>query len=268
MRNPDCILLRVGELALKSEQVQKKWFRIFLENVEAGLKNIEHKTETNPNRVFIYTDSPKAEDNLKKIFGVVSLSECWVCHSDLDDMKLLASEIARNVLKLNPKKSFAIDARRSGHHKFSSKIIAEEIGAAVKRTTDAKVDLSNPEHKIHVECRSNRTYIFTDKIHAVGGLPLGVSGTILAVIKNEKDVLSAWLLMRRGCTLEVFSKNKKLIDLLKNWHTGKEMILLNDIKDTSTQVVIGKKIKDFLVLDPLVGLPPRKIKAYKETMLN
>lgn len=268
MRKPDCILLRVGELALKSEQVQKKWFRILLENVEAGLKNIEHKTETNPNRVFVYTDSSKAEQNLKRIFGVVSLSECWVCHSDLDDMRLLASEIAKNILKLNQKKSFAIDARCSGCHKFSSHTIEEEVGAAVKRVTDAQVKLKNSQHTIHVECRSNKTYIFTGKTHAVGGLPLGVSGTILAVIKNEKDALSAWLLMRRGCTLEVISKNKKLIDLLKKWHTGKEMVLLKNIQDTSAQAVIGKKIKDFLVLDPLIGLPAKKVKAYKLLMHN
>src|SRR3989338_9629536 len=210
MRPPDCILVRLGELALKSDQVQRKWFRILLENIHAGLKEagIEYRLEINPNRIFVFTKQiPEAIAVLKKVFGIVSLSSAWQCHSDLAEIRNLSADIAEQVLKLNEKKSFAISARRAGHHKFSSKLIAEEAGAAVKRITNAAVDLSKPENEIEIECRSRNTYIFTEKISAVGGLPLGTGGKVLALLEKKEDALAALMVARRGCELVLLAKD-------------------------------------------------------------
>jgi len=278
MRPTDCILVRLGELALKSDQVQRKWFRILLENIHTGLKEagMEYRLEINPNRIFVFTkEIEKAVSVLRKVFGIVSLSVAWQCHSDLAEIRNLSADIAEQVLKLNEKKSFAIRARRAGHHKFSSKLIAEEAGAAVKRITNAAVDLSKPENEIEIECRSRNTYIFTEKISAVGGLPLGTGGKVLALLEKKEDALAALMIAKRGCELVLLAKDFALVEIIKNFYIGKEPELfatkdfseLEDILETEkiNTIIFGKKPKpkilkyimgkNFLVLEPLEGLP-------------
>ncbi len=277
MRPPDCILIRVGELALKSDQVQRKWFRILLENIHAGLKQagIDYRLEVNPNRIFVFSQKiPEAISTLRKIFGIVSLSPVWQCHSELAEIRLLATDIAEQVLKLNEKKSFAIRARRAGHHKFSSKLIAEEAGAAVKRITNAKVNLSNPEFEIEIECRSRNTYIFTEKISAVGGLPLGTGGKVLALLENEEGAFAALMIAKRGCEIVLLAKSFEPVEIVKIFYIGRELELFatknfSELEEILEQkkincIVAGEKIskkiekllneKNILILQPLEGL--------------
>ena len=43
MKKPDCYLIRLGEIALKSEQVRKRWFRTQLENIRHALPKAKIK---------------------------------------------------------------------------------------------------------------------------------------------------------------------------------------------------------------------------------
>lgn len=270
MRNPDCLLVRVGELALKSKQVQRKWFRILLENIKTGLKEkkIKFELRTNPNRIFIYTKATgKTQKVLKNIYGITSFSPVWRCYSGINDINLLAVDIAEQVLEISDKDSFAIRSRRSGHHKFTSQLIAEEAGAAVKRVINAKVNLSNPDKEIFIECRSKSTYIFIDKITGKGGVPLGTAGKILAVVENKEDVAAAELMMKRGCELVVLGNNKKLNNALKKLHIGRNIVIIekgdieNILKSQNLKALVvseateKKKTKDIEKEQPLVLRP-------------
>lgn len=232
MRNPECVLVRLGEIALKSPQVQRRMFGMLLDNMKAALEGIEYNMETNPNRIFIYTKQiDEAMERIKKVFGVTSVSPCWTCFSGLNDIRMLASDIASDVLKIGEKNSFAIRAHRVGRHRFSSKEVAEEAGAAVKRVTGASVDLSKPDKEIFIETRSRKTYVFVEKIPAVGGMPVGVSGGIVAVMENPADAVAAWLMMKRGCEIIalVNDENIELAETLKDWD-AQMMIAVYDRK--------------------------------------
>ncbi len=248
MRPPECVLVRLGEIALKSPQVQRRMFGILLENMKSALEGLEYRMETNPNRVFIYTKQiPEIVGQIKKVFGVTSVSPSWTCFSGLNDIRMLASDIASDVLKLDEKKSFAIRAHRVGRHKFSSKEIMEETGAAVKRVTGASVNLSKPDKEIFIETRSRKTYVFTEKIYGVGGMPVGVSGGIVAVIETPADATAAWLMMKRGCEIIalVNDENIELAEKLKDWDNQMMIIIyeknimesfLSDMPENEKQV--------------------------------
>lgn len=231
MRPADCILVRVGEIALKSKQVQKKFSNILLENMKAALSanGVEFNIEANPNRFFVYTTQIKeAVAALKKVFGLTSISPAWVCFANLEEMNILASDVGRGA-GLNEKKSFAIRARTAGRHRFSSRIIAEEVGAAVKRATGARVDLTNPDVEIFVECRSRHVYIFTEKFACAGGMPVGTAGRVIAVMHGKHAEKAAQLAAKRGCELTlVFCDriNEKVVKKLLEWHAGREMRVL------------------------------------------
>lgn len=231
MRQPDCILVRTGEQALKSEQVQKRWWAILLDNMRAALQaeNVEFNFETNPNRIFVYTtEIEKAIEALKHVFGITSVSPVWTCHSGLEEINLLATEVAIEVLHLDNSKSFAIRSYRAGRHDFTSQAVAENAGAAVKRVTNARVNLTKPDHEIEIEARSCKAYIFVNRMQAAGGLPVGTAGHVLAVVKDVDSALGAWLIARRGGQLTVLTDKKglKYAEPLKKWHYGKKMEVL------------------------------------------
>ncbi|MFQ6009808.1 MAG: THUMP domain-containing protein [Candidatus Aenigmatarchaeota archaeon] len=282
MRKHDCLLLRVGEAALKSEQVQRKWNRILLENIRAALKGIDYDIQINPSRFFVYTKSIKRVQNrLKRVFGITSVSPCWVCRSELDEISRLAVDVARKI-RVKKGTSFAIRTRRAGRHKFTSRAIAENAGAAVLRATKARVNLTKPKKEIFIECRSSKTYIFTEKIPAVGGLPLGTAGKMLAIVRDKRDMVAAWLMMRRGAELVVIGNAGKL----RKWHIGKELKAyrsrkkIKEIikKEKIIAVVSGKmpekeveeliKKENVLLLLPLVGWESKKINSFKRVLLH
>ncbi|MBU5557911.1 MAG: THUMP domain-containing protein [Candidatus Aenigmatarchaeota archaeon] len=226
LRQPDCLLVRVGELSLKSPPVQHRMFSMLLDNMRVALKDMEFRFEVMPNRIFVFTKNVrKAAKKLQKVFGIVSISPAWVCHSHLDEIKMLAADVAEKALKLRPSKSFAIRPHRVGVHPFTTRTIAEEAGAAVKRVTGAKVDLSEPDVEIFIESRSRKTYIYSEKIPCGGGLPLGVSGKAFAILDGKEAVVAAWLIMKRGVEMVVFVKPQaaSLLTKLKHWHVGRKM---------------------------------------------
>jgi thiamine biosynthesis protein ThiI len=272
MRQPDCILVRTGEQALKSAQVQKRWWAILLDNIRATLQaeNVEFTFETNPNRIFIYTqDIGKATDALKRVFGVTSISPVWTCHSDLEDINLLAAEVATEVLHLDNSKSFAIRSYRAGRHDFTSQAVAENAGAAVKKVTNARVNLTKPDHEIEIEVRSRKTYVFTDRIQTAGGLPVGTAGQVLAIVKDSDSAIAAWLIARRGAQLTVLTdkKARKYSDALKRWHYGKKLEVLErgklpdiikkrEIHAIVTGETAPKAIERYITKEKLLNLRP------------
>ncbi len=200
MRPYDCVLVRVGEIALKSKQIRKKFFKVLLWNIKASLKGIDYKIERNPNRIFIYSkEVKKVISRLKKVFGITSISPCWTCYSGINEIKLLVADVATEHLALSKTDSFAVRVRRSGIHSFSSQTIAEEAGAAIKRVTGSNVNLTKPDHQIFIEIRSKKTYVFTEKIKCLGGMPVGTAGYVVCPLESRDSFAAAWLMMKRGC---------------------------------------------------------------------
>ncbi len=252
---PECILVRVGEQALKSEQVLKIFERILLRNIKAALKGIKYEIKRERNRFFIYTkDTEKTVKKLKKVFGISSISPCHVCQSDIEEMK----KISKKIFKPG-KKKFAIRARRTGSHKFTSQDIANKVGYIIK----GDVDLSNPDKELFIECRQKNTYIFTEKISGPGGLPLGASGKIFGILNNQEDLVACWLMMKRGCEIIFISDKRTLINKIRKWDIGPDLEVLKKIpkEHEITGIALGetsykkmRKKTGLLLLRPLVAL--------------
>ena len=72
--------------------------------------------------------------------------------------------------------SFAIRARRSGNHPFSSADIGRTCGDAVwsaleKEGKHPRVNLTSPDKEIFVEMRQNLAYIYLETFKGVGRAP-------------------------------------------------------------------------------------------------
>src|SRR5699024_12661979 len=73
----------------------------------------------------------------------------------------------------------------------------------LKNTEGLRVDVHNPDLFVHVEIRKEATYVTSDVIAGLKGLPVGTSGKTLLMLSGGIDSpLAAYLMMKRGVEVE------------------------------------------------------------------
>jgi thiamine biosynthesis protein ThiI len=116
--------------------------------------------------------------------------------------------LGRNALELlgeAPFESFRIKTRKSyADFDDSSQEVNETVGALVKDTTHARVDLKNAEATIWIELFGNTAIMFRDRLPGAGGLPVGSSEKMLALLSGGIDSpVAAWRMARRGAVVDL-----------------------------------------------------------------
>ncbi len=203
----DVILARYNEIALKSDQVRRKFEYALRRNMIDMLASdsVEATVRLSNSRLYVESENPAALDSLRRVFGVASMSVASVLPADASEIASVVSEMSREVL--SPGMTFAIDARRDdGGYPFTSMELERAVGSAVLESNAGrgiKVDLSDPDRTFFIEVRSNKAYVFTSYIRCHGGLPLGTQGRVLAYVHDDRGLASAWLMMKRGCKVTV-----------------------------------------------------------------
>jgi tRNA uracil 4-sulfurtransferase len=255
--NDQVIILRYGELSLKSTYVRKYFETRLIQNIKNAFRKEQVPIEIHTQRGRIYLMTPQVSKSLTilpRIFGIVSFSPAIQTTSHLQDISEIANHITKNTLPLG--KSFAIRVTRVGTHPYTSQDVAIQIGNDIVQATQAKVNLNNPDFELFIEIRENNAYLFTEKLKGVGGLPLGTQGTILTIINDSSSLLAAWYLMRRGCN-SVFvtphQSNETVIrSFLSEWYTDAEILPLEgtlaDIPKRVSEIASEKKC-DAIVTD-------------------
>ena len=197
------LLVRYGELALKSAPVRREFEHRLRQNILAQFvrAGLACRIRSDHGHVYVEADdAPLAIRLLRRTFGVTSVSLATEVPTERDALR---SEVLRLAgLRLRPKTSFAIRARRTGTHPFTSQEIARDLGAAVLETyaeRQIRVDLDHPDLELAVEMRGPRSYVYADRESGPGGLPLGVAGRVVALVDGRRGALGAYLMMKRGC---------------------------------------------------------------------
>jgi len=217
----DLILVRYAEMGLKSATVRKRFEKVLVDNIMAALaaERIEGLVESERGRIYVRTDRiEEAIRPVSRVFGVASLSGVIETTSNMDDIRSVVVSYSRERLK--KRDSFAMRVRRTGAHPFTSADVARDVGAAVVSANvdlEVTVDLDSPDLELFVEVRNNRAFVFSEYVPGPGGLPMGSQGKILAIVDKERDVVAAWLMMKRGCKVVIVSSADRLIDILAKW---------------------------------------------------
>jgi tRNA uracil 4-sulfurtransferase len=197
------ILIRLGgELTIKSKRTRAQFIARLERNLGDALRaaDISHRIERSWARFFVHAESPAALSVVTRVFGISSVSPIdRVVPADLDSIAEAGLEVFGGKVR---GKRFAVRARRSGAHEFASRDVEIRLGA-VLGPLSAGVDLGNPEFTASVEVRGEQAYLFSERVPAVGGLPLGVEGRAIALLSGGYDsAVSAWLLLKRGVELD------------------------------------------------------------------
>ncbi len=99
--------------------------------------------------------------------------------------------------------SFAVDSRRSStDYPVPSMETNRDVGAYIQAKTGARVDLGDPEVTCWIEVVQGQAYVFAERVEGPGGLPVGTSGNVIALLSAGIDSpVAAWRVMKRGAVI-------------------------------------------------------------------
>ena len=218
------ILIRYSEIGLKSKPIRKRFETQLKDNMVNMLVHdkIEALVTSDGSRLYVTADDVDgAARSVRKVFGVSSLSVAETCGSGMDEICKAAAEYSRSRIKKG--QSFAVRARREGNHAYNSMELGKEAGSAIYLANEGlKVDLTNPDVTFYIEVRNNKSFIFGSYVRAHAGLPLGSQGRVIAEVNDDRGLLSAWLMMKRGCRAVIHGNYD--ISLLKEFDPSLKVV--------------------------------------------
>ncbi|MFV1986202.1 MAG: tRNA uracil 4-sulfurtransferase ThiI [Gemmatimonadota bacterium] len=190
-----------GELSTKAKRTRSRFQKRLARNLRDAFasEGVDAEVRTEWSRFFVDAADLSFIEPLQRTFGISSCSLLsGDCAADLDVIVERGRELFADRVR---GKKYAVRARRSGRHEFSSGDIHHSLGAALNE--GATVDLGSPDITVFVEVRDDRAFFYDDSIPGPSGLPLGVQGRALALISGGFDsAVSAWMALRRGITLD------------------------------------------------------------------
>jgi thiamine biosynthesis protein ThiI len=271
--------VRYSEIGLKSKPIRKRFETQLKDNIIRMLAsdNVEGIVTADGSRLYIGTsDTGGAVRSVRKVFGVSSLSVAEICGSSMAEICDIAAEYSRS--RIEKGQSFAVRARREGTHPYSSMELGKEAGSAIFLANEGiKVDLTDPDVTFHIEVRNNKAFIFGSYVRAYAGLPLGSQGRVIAEVNDDRGLLSAWLMMKRGCRTIVTGEYG--IDLLKAFDPSLRIVaeedrgryrkdILGNVIGTSLDGLrdVDVSLYDVPVYFPTIGMSDREVTEMLETI--
>jgi thiamine biosynthesis protein ThiI len=146
-------------------------------------------------------DWVEASERVARVFGTAYVGVGKRVPPDLDEIGRVTLEL----LQAEPFESFAIRARRTySSFEVTSNEINKRIGQLAKDATQARVDLGNPDATVWIELFGGTGIVYRRRLKGVGGLPVGVSGRMLALMSGGIDSpVAVWRMAKRGAEVEL-----------------------------------------------------------------
>lgn len=190
-----------GELSTKARRTRARFQKRLADNLRDGFaaEGIDAALRRGWSRFHVEAKDREFLRPLARTFGVSSCSVlAGECDAELDTIVEVGRELFADAVR---GRRYAVRARRSGSHDFSSSDIHRRLGAALN--PGATVDLGHPDITVFVEVRDGRAFFHEDSVRGPSGLPLGVQGHALALISGGFDSpVAAWMALRRGIRLD------------------------------------------------------------------
>ena len=273
------LLIRYAEIGLKSAPVRRRFENQLKDNILTMLMEdgVEALVTKRGARYYVEaTDPDAAVRSVRKVFGVASISVAEVCSSKMEDMCAVAAEYSKG--RISEGQSFAVKARREGSQGYSSMDVGREVGSAIFLANEdigVKVNLTDPEVIFYVEGRDNQACIFQDYIRCHAGLPVGSQGKVVAHVEDDRGLVSAWLMMKRGC--RVLLRGEDYLPLLRQYDPIMKAVD-RDVGRNIFGYVLGTRLEDVGKVDvssydlpvyfPTMGMTDEEVEILAETIRN
>lgn len=258
----DTIIIHWSEIGLKGKN-RPEFVTQLAENVRKatrglGVKKIARQAGGLALELARDAQPEALREKLQKTSGIANFMTAYRSPADI---KALKAEILE-ALAGRGFKTFAVRSSRADKSfPLTSQEVSTEVGEWVRTKIGAKVDLSNPELTIYIEITPKQILFGFEKIAGLGGLPVGSSGKVVAMLSGGIDSpVASQMMMKRGCRV-VFvhfhsypylskTSQEKVEQLLKllNAYQGGSRLYLVPFGDLQKQLLLSVPARYLVVL--------------------
>jgi len=149
---------------------------------------------------------PEARARLARVFGLANLSLAHevALGGDADAaLERLGATIVERLGAVSVP-SFRVQTKRADKRfPLPSPEVSRRLGHVIQAAIRSRVDLEHAAVTVAVDILPGRAFFSLEKVAGAGGLPVGTSGRVLALLSGGIDSpVAAWRMMRRGCAVD------------------------------------------------------------------
>ncbi len=194
------LIIHYAEVALKGKN------RVFFEkkltrNIKLSLRGTGYaEVKRLHDRIVVHlkqdTNIAEIEKRLHQVMGIAHFEVVYRTKKDIDAIKATALKLIEG----KPFETLKVETKRSDKtFPLTSPEISGEVGGYLIQKTGARAEMRNPDLRLWIQISHNDTYIYTNKLQGIGGLPVGVSGKVLVMLSGGIDSpVAAWQMIKRG----------------------------------------------------------------------
>lgn len=154
-----------------------------------------------PSRLAVRVNDPAAIDSvaerMARVPGVTAVSLAYLTDQQPSQMERAALAAMQDAGSFS---TYRVESRRSNTtYTEPSMEMNARIGAFLGKHTDASVKLNDPDLTVSVIVTQGDTYVASERVTGIGGLPVGTAGRVISLISAGIDSpVATWRMMRRG----------------------------------------------------------------------
>ena len=200
----NAIIIRYCEIHLKGKN--RGFFeKLLKENIKRSLKGIDFTFTTMHSRYLIEdfddADYEIITEKLKKIAGIHTYSKALVVESSFENILEAAKLLCEDKVGTFKVATNRADKTFTPSSMETSMLLGGKLLELYSK--NIKVDVKNPDFTVYVDIREDgKTFVYTDVIHCLSGMPVGSAGKGLLLISGGIDSpVAGYMMTKRGMKL-------------------------------------------------------------------
>lgn len=255
------IVIRYSEIHLKGKN--RGYFEKLLKNnIKNSLNGFSYTFTALHSRYMIehYADEDESaiENKLSKIAGIHTYSRALVVDSTMDKIV----DAARALCSRKTGTFKVATNRADKHFTPNSMEISRLVGGKILDAfyKDLKVSVKDPDFIVSIDIREDgKTFVYTENIHGIGGMPVGSAGKGMLLISGGIDSpVAGYMMAKRGMKLDAIhyhsfpytgeAAKEKVVDLCRRVGEYNGGINLYVVPFTKIQEAIHEKChEEFMI---------------------
>ncbi len=197
------ILVRYHEVGLKGKN-RPAFVNQLVGNLKRALSGVPgSRVRADQGQLVVTAPDDSSHDQIRMAiattYGIARYAFAYEVDRDVEGLKVGVKDfIDRQQRSFS---TFRIASNRADKaFRLTSPELNAELGSFVQSFNGARVDIKNADFTIYVDVRPKATYVYSDPEPGPGGLPVGSSGRVAALLSGGIDSpVAAARMMRRGC---------------------------------------------------------------------
>ncbi len=199
------IVIRYSEIHLKGKN--RGYFEKLLKNnIKKSLNGIEYTFTALHSRYMIENYREQDEDliemKLSKVAGIHTYSRAFVVDSTLENIIDAAKEICKGKTG-----TFKVATNRADKHFMPRSMeVSRIVGGKILENNfrSLQVRVKDPDFTVYIDIREDgKTFIYSELIHGIGGMPVGSAGKGILLISGGIDSpVAGYMIAKRGMKLD------------------------------------------------------------------